>query len=605
MPRIFITAMVIGFGALIWVLYSLALIIKVERTEALLNLKHKQVDINYRVNAQFEKLVNGFKNNSRHIVTAALADPLIDDKDLFYFSHGRLVLPRLYSNKQFRQNAVALFRQLNQLNYTFLRTNIDLVWKKRIHLYQQFIANLEQENVKQMVIGFNKIMLHRQRYIIDARKDLPYMLALIKNLVSKGKPEAQLIRNLLIKGPADNVSFLNLGMQRLLIEKKNKFSEKEFMFFADVVIQLSKQHQLPVQRFSQRILKDVIKLPKVNSHTAMTYVSNGAWLITLNDGTDIVALHRPIEKTVGLIQMEFQKSGALHVDDELLLTASIVKQMHINKIKLVIKSQEREIQSQVLHSRYGYKLLLIIACGVFALAMIILAALHQYRKLAYLKLQSEFLAAVSHELRTPLTSIRLLAETLEYRLEGVEEARDYPSRIVNDIDGLTFLVENILSYNRLQKDFWNLKKLPLDLSELVSKIKNEMHLHASKVVNIHFENDASVKIEADAELIKLLIINLVKNSCYYNANQEVTIHISLLTQNNKGVIKYKDNGIGISADEWKKVFSDFYRITKQHSNNIRGSGLGLAICKKVMQLHKGKIWIAHSSEQGTEFNIQF
>ena len=75
---------------------------------------------------------------------------------------------------------------------------------------------------------------------------------------------------------------------------------------------------------------------------------------------------------------------------------------------------------------------------------------------------------MSHELRTPLSAIRALAETLERRVGGQPGAGNYPSRIVAEADGLGRLVENILSFNRLDKGRWESRREPVPLESCCS-----------------------------------------------------------------------------------------------------------------------------------------
>ena len=88
--------------------------------------------------------------------------------------------------------------------------------------------------------------------------------------------------------------------------------------------------------------------------------------------------------------------------------------------------------------------------------------------------QADFVATVSHELRTPLASIRLLAETLELRLTGNPEARDYPARIVREAENLTFLVENVLSFNRFDKGRWKLQAEQVRVGEVAASLRQEL-----------------------------------------------------------------------------------------------------------------------------------
>jgi len=97
---------------------------------------------------------------------------------------------------------------------------------------------------------------------------------------------------------------------------------------------------------------------------------------------------------------------------------------------------------------------------------------------------------VSHDLRTPLASIRLQAETLMRRLRGNPEARDYPERIVRDVDGLSFLVENILSFNRLEHGGWQPRRADVSLRELVGGLRADLERQMPRKVSVAIDADA-------------------------------------------------------------------------------------------------------------------
>jgi signal transduction histidine kinase len=139
-----------------------------------------------------------------------------------------------------------------------------------------------------------------------------------------------------------------------------------------------------------------------------------------------------------------------------------------------------------------------LVCGLLSLAMIGAALLAYERRLRLLAERTEFIAAVSHELRTPLASIRLQAETLTRRLAGRSEARDYPQRIVRDVDGLHFLVENILSYNRLERGGWRPQRTNVSLRALTQKLQEELDGQTPRKLELVVEPSADVVLHADA-----------------------------------------------------------------------------------------------------------
>ena len=182
--------------------------------------------------------------------------------------------------------------------------------------------------------------------------------------------------------------------------------------------------------------------------------------------------------------------------------------------------------------------------------------------------------------------------------------KDYPSRIIKTIDGMSLLVDNILSFNRLNKGAWQLKKTSVYIEEVISSLKKEFSQYTHLPVVIEMEGLQDMEIYADRELIKILFRNLVNNACKYNEQEKITITISGKSDP-EVTIYIKDNGIGIPTEHWPLVFDEFTRFINTREKSISGTGLGLAICKKVMHLHQGSIKIAGSDSGGTTFMLTF
>lgn len=606
MPRFIVVATALGFGALLWALFSLLLIIEQERKEAFDNLLKKEQELEQRVNLRFKEMSTQLKIDASAKISKAIGNPFLADSELLYYQRGKRVLPRQTASQINNKNVVFdIHQNLMNKKFRLLMQDEDGIWHDRVRLYQKFIQALTNGNPALIERSFKKILEHRSLYVIDARYDIPYMLALLEHFVIRGNPNDELMRIFLTEGFRTNSKTGIQDLPTMLLARRAKFNQREFDFLAKKLLSLMDRYQLPTVVLKNRLVKTVFNGPEWVELVNDAYLKNGDWLVYDYDGQSAKGIRSPIEILIEAIQKEYKTLGLLHVDDQILLKSPITPIMHLNKITLRIGFIDSANRRQNLQARYLYKLALIVACGLLALITVVLVIMYQYRKDAHIKLQSDFLAAVSHELRTPLTSIRLLAETLEYRLENGKDTRDYPQRMVEDIDRLVFLVENILSYNRLQKKFWKFQKFVIDFDEIISHIRNQIHLYTEKEIEISFESQSNDKILADPELLKLLLTNLIKNSCYYNSNDLVKIKLIQKKLGSKQIIEYSDNGMGIKPQHWKKVFNEFFRLPGEHTQNIRGSGLGLSICKKIMKLHKGNIRIVESSGSGTVFHLLF
>ena len=258
------------------------------------------------------------------------------------------------------------------------------------------------------------------------------------------------------------------------------------------------------------------------------------------------------------------------------------------------KTAAREIEQ-----RHRLKSILLLAGAGLVLLSLLLVRFTQWRKQRYLDLQSQFISTVSHELRTPLASIRLLGETLGRRVAALPEARDYPARIVQEADGLTFLVENILSFNRLAKGAWELRRSHVAVDEILSALREQSTGQGPLALTVE---TAGLTLDADPVLLQLVFSNLIRNARSYNTRTPVEVNIQA-PRPPLPVLHVSDNGVGIPREQWERVFDEFYRLPASTGTETHGSGLGLTLCRKILRLHGGELRILSSSPEGTTFEL--
>jgi K+-sensing histidine kinase KdpD len=196
-----------------------------------------------------------------------------------------------------------------------------------------------------------------------------------------------------------------------------------------------------------------------------------------------------------------------------------------------------------------------------------------------------------------------MGETLERRLEGVESAKDFPSRIVGEAERLSFLVENILSFNRLDKATVTTHRQDVTLAELLEPGRADAEAFTDKPVKVRIESGGDVNLRVDGDLVKLLLSNLINNACKYNQRDAVDVVVAATAERDNAILRVSDNGSGIAKHEWESIFTEFVRASS--SGASRGFGLGLALCRRIMTLHDGTIRVANSNETGTTFEMVF
>ena len=110
-------------------------------------------------------------------------------------------------------------------------------------------------------------------------------------------------------------------------------------------------------------------------------------------------------------------------------------------------------------------------------------------------------------------------------------------------------------------------------------------------------------IDSDDALLRLLFKNLIENAIKYS-EEKTNIYIeSIIKDGKKGIVSIRDEGVGISEEDTKRIFDRFYRVDDSRTKATGGTGLGLAIVKRIVEIHKGEIEILSELGKGTKISI--
>ncbi|HSP82485.1 MAG TPA: ATP-binding protein, partial [Gillisia sp.] len=207
--------------------------------------------------------------------------------------------------------------------------------------------------------------------------------------------------------------------------------------------------------------------------------------------------------------------------------------------------------------------------------------------------------SVSHDLRAPLRGIsgyaKILKENYLDRLD--ERGRKFLGNIINSAEEMNGLIEDLLSYAKIsQVDIYI---TPVNINLLVQNILDSLNLEEDySNTKIIVEKDLP-DCTGDRRLIFQLFSNLINNALKYSAEkQKPEIHIGFLKENNSVVYFVKDNGIGFDPLLEEKIYKVFSRLV---GDEYPGTGVGLATAKKVVEKHKGKIWVKTTPGKGSCF----
>ncbi|MBF8266112.1 MAG: response regulator [Dehalococcoidia bacterium] len=220
------------------------------------------------------------------------------------------------------------------------------------------------------------------------------------------------------------------------------------------------------------------------------------------------------------------------------------------------------------------------------------------------KLKTNLLSTVSHELRTPLATIKGYGTLLldyDRRLKR-DEKLEYLTSMVSATDRLTELVDHLLDMSRLEAGLLKLQKRPSSISKLVREAIAEARLRA-KTHNIIWDKKGRLpKVNIDGRRIRQVLDNILDNATKYSG-ERTTVIVKTRVHGSEIHISTSDQGIGIPAEDLKRVFNRMYRVEQRLTAGIRGAGLGLAICKGLVEAHGGRIWVESEQSKGSDFHF--
>jgi signal transduction histidine kinase len=204
--------------------------------------------------------------------------------------------------------------------------------------------------------------------------------------------------------------------------------------------------------------------------------------------------------------------------------------------------------------------------------------------------RQELIAGISHDLRTPLTSIKGYLEGLETGIASTPEMRrNYLAIIKNKAADMERIIERLFLFSKLDMDEFPLtmRRIPLMpvIADMIEEVAREYDQHGLAIHIVENHND--VFVMADTFWLHNVVINILENSARYKTKERGTIEISIHADNDSILLRFTDDGPGVSAEALPKLFDVFYRADP--SRNAEGSGIGLAISKKIIERMGGAV----------------
>lgn len=219
--------------------------------------------------------------------------------------------------------------------------------------------------------------------------------------------------------------------------------------------------------------------------------------------------------------------------------------------------------------------------------------------------RSEFVSSITHELRTPLTSIRMFAEMLQLANNNSTERRsEYLDIIVHEADRLSRLVDDVLTFARVERGADNYRFRPVALTEVVRAALGAMEYQLGQAgFTVQFTTCEDLPIvEGDADALKQAVLNLLTNAAKYSGDTR-EICVRLNREERFAVVEVEDRGVGMSAECQRHIFDKFYRGSDALASNVPGAGIGLALVRQIINVHHGEVRVQSQIGHGSTFSI--
>ncbi len=261
---------------------------------------------------------------------------------------------------------------------------------------------------------------------------------------------------------------------------------------------------------------------------------------------------------------------------------------------------------QYLLSKMWFILLIAIVLIIVIMAVFMYSISTIIRQKRLSDMKNDFINNMTHEFKTPVSTIALACEALNDNdiKQSASIMQSYIGIINDENKRLGKMAEKILQTAILDTGQLNLKYENIDINRIIEDVYKSMVIVINNRNGI-LEKRLNAKnniIFADKVHITNMIYNLIDNANKYTPNIP---HIIISTQDyNEGIlIKIKDNGIGISKSNQKKVFEKLYRVPTGNKHDVKGFGLGLSYVKVITELHEGNISVESELRKGSTFKI--
>jgi PAS domain S-box-containing protein len=208
----------------------------------------------------------------------------------------------------------------------------------------------------------------------------------------------------------------------------------------------------------------------------------------------------------------------------------------------------------------------------------------------------QFAYVASHDLQEPLRMVASFTQLLAQKYRGKldQEADEYIHFVVDGANRMQSLIQDLLSYSRVSSRGRQVEGV--DLNQILGAVHSSLQRQIQETGAV-IGHDALPTILSDASQMTQLFQNLLSNALKFRRSELPLIRVSGCDEGDSWHFTISDNGIGIEPQYFQRIFKIFQRLHTRAE--YPGTGIGLAVCKRIVERHGGRIWVASEPGQGT------
>lgn len=221
------------------------------------------------------------------------------------------------------------------------------------------------------------------------------------------------------------------------------------------------------------------------------------------------------------------------------------------------------------------------------------------------KAKSDFISVVTHELRLPMTSIKGYTDLMVNGLAGAltDQQQQFLGVIKRNLERMNVLVSDLSDINRVESGRMQFEYKWFDAREVVADVVDSMQARLAtrgQTLAVTEDGEGETAVYADPRRVNQVLTNLVSNAHKYTPDEG---HIDIWLRPSESFVEIgvRDNGIGISAENQARLFTQFFRAEDEAVREQTGWGLGLSIVKMMVEAQGGEIWFESSFGVGSTF----